>query len=216
MDAHERWGYVLWGSVGAIVAIPEITAAIWNKAPWPTISGTIGHLEYVWSPTSIIVVAVIVATAAHLLRSRPDRRVATRTAGGRTARAPVPPQTQETGFWGYVYLATAPLAVFLPSVLTAIFLRGSSVDTKWILGYVIYGLIGLFCILLPSVVAYTAGKDVPFQTLFRTLADLQRRAHYVALVVVAGLAVLLVHLAFYPWPDIAHILQQQPPKPSSP
>jgi hypothetical protein len=41
--------------------------------------------------------------------------------------------------------------------------------------------------------------DVPFPTLYRTIAYLERRWRPAAMVIVAGLA---VHLVFFPWPDI--------------
>jgi len=42
---------------------------------------------------------------------------------------------------------------------------------------------------------------VPFPTLFRTVADLERRWRPVAMIVVAGLVILMLHLVFFPWPD---------------
>ena len=55
-----------------------------------------------------------------------------------------------------------------------------------------------------SVPAYWFRTDgVPFPTLFKTVKYLQRRVHVLATVLVAGLTVLAVHLALYPWPDIA-------------
>jgi hypothetical protein len=74
--------------------------------------------------------------------------------------------------------------------------------TKLQLGYAIYGTLFVLGVVVPSVLAYAFGRDVPFPTLFRTVALLRRRAHWVAVVIVAGLTVLAVHLALYPWPDI--------------
>jgi hypothetical protein len=63
----ERWGYVVWGIVGAFIAIPEILAALSktlnNGIPWPTISATIGHLESRWDLVAVGVVALIVIVA---------------------------------------------------------------------------------------------------------------------------------------------------------
>lgn len=225
----ERWGYVLWGSVGAIIAIPEISAALWTGGPWPTISGTIGHLEVIWSPTAIIVVALIVAAAAHVAKYRPDKRegfggpatggALRRTHSGRLTKRQVTTaatvNVKKRDWIGYAYLASAFVAVLVPGALVGTLLRGSSDHTRWILGYVIYGLIAVFCVALPSALAYYV-VDVPFPTFFRTISDLERLWRPLAIVIVAGLAVLLVHLAFYPWPDIAHILQQKPTTPTSP
>ena len=218
----ERWGYVVWGSVALIVAIPELGAAIWERGPWPTISGTIGHLEELWSPTAIFPVAVIVIAAAQVFHyayaPTPAAADADRTAGGRSvlrrppAAPPVPAPPTGPGVWGYVYLGGAVAAVLVPSVLVAIFSRDTTEHTKWILGYVIYGLIALFCVVVPSILAYFFTTDVPFPTLFRTIADLQARVHAVGMVILAGLAILLIHLALYPWPAVFH----HNPTPKSP
>lgn len=112
--------------------------------------------------------------------------------------------------WGYVYLVCAFLAVLVPSVLFGTLTQDSSDRAKWILGYVIYGLIAAFWVAIPSAWAYWGKSDAPFTTLFVTLANLERKSHIVLLVVLAGLAILLVHLALYPWPDIADILQRKP------
>ncbi len=77
--------------------------------------------------------------------------------------------------------------------------------TKIEIGYVLWGSLALLLVVVPSALAYLGGKDVvPFPTAFRTVAFLARRWHWVAMVILAGLAVLVIHLAFYPWPDIAH------------
>src|SRR5256885_7197304 len=55
---------------------------------------------------------------------------------------------------------------------------------------------------LLGALAYFAGRIVSFPGLLYTVRKLERRLHWVAAVVVAGLAVLLVHLALYPWPDL--------------
>ncbi len=73
---------------------------------------------------------------------------------------------------------------------------------KYDVGYVIYGLLAVFGVIVPSVVAYALGKDAPFPTFFRTIAYLQRRLHWAATIIVGGLAVLVFHLALYPWPDL--------------
>ena len=202
MTARERWGYCFWGAVGAMIALPEIWAAAWSGGPWPTISGMTGHLEELWSPTAILVVAGIVVAAVQAVRFR-TAPAPLRTAGGRTTRrAPPPAPPTGASLWGYLYVALAVVCVAVPSVLVGTL--STSRHTKWILGYVIYGLIGFFCVALPSALAYWLSRDIPFPTLFQTIADLERRARWVAIVTLAGLVVLLIHLALYPWPDIAH------------
>lgn len=86
--------------------------------------------------------------------------------------------------------------------------------------YVLYGSLGLIWLVIPSFVALVFQRDVPFPTLFRTVGNLEdwlsgrkwpwtlgsKLAWIVAYVVFAGLAILLLHLTLYPYPDITHIL----------
>jgi hypothetical protein len=72
--------------------------------------------------------------------------------------------------------------------------------SKFTVGYVIYGLMAVAFLVVPNVLAFWFAKEVPFPTLFRTLSDLDKRWHSAVMVVVAGLAVLAVHLVAYPWP----------------
>ena len=73
---------------------------------------------------------------------------------------------------------------------------------KYEVGYTIYGLFLCFGIVVPSALAYFGGRIVSFPGLIFTVRKLERRLHWVAVLVVAGLAILLVHLALYPWPDL--------------
>src|SRR5207244_3866652 len=75
---------------------------------------------------------------------------------------------------------------------------------KYMLGYFLYSSLALFAIVIPSALAYWRGKILGAPPLFRTIADLQKRWHWVAAALVAGLVVLLVHLALYPWPTFQH------------
>lgn len=211
VDGREGWGYAVWFAMGVVVAVPEIWAAVDNTAPWPTISGTVGHLEWKWSPTSIVVVGIIVFSAFHALRDpgrvgelavQADQSEVGRTDGGRFTRSVGAGQQ----FSPYLYFPVA-LVVVIAGSLVAATLDGD----KWHLAYVLYGLIALFWIVIPSVAAYLFSRDVPFPTLFRTIISLERRVHLAAVVIGTGLAVLLLHLAFYPWPDISHVLQPTPP-----
>lgn len=196
-----RRGYALWGAVGVVIAVPEITAAA-AKPPWPTISGTVGHLEARWNIVAVIVVAVLVVIAAHAVRmplagggvvQQADGRLLGRTKGGRLTFYP----DHEAELSPLAYLI-----VGLACIVGGSFIAAGLSDNKWILGYVIYGLIGVFCVIVPSALALTSAPDAPFAGVFPTIADLQRRMHFVAVVLLAGLVVLLIHLAFYPWPDV--------------
>jgi hypothetical protein len=204
--SRERWGYAVWGAVALVIAIPELIAAIWEKATWPTISGTIAHLEELWSPTAIFVVAAIVVLAVQAAK-------AMRTDGVRTVRgpaaAPTPPRSRRAEI---LYGVFAFVGLFGPAIVALVLSGDTSRHTKWILGYVVYGLIAVVCVGFPSAIAYWGGRDVPFPGFFRTLADLEQRWHWAAIVILAGLAVLLIHLALYPWPDVPH----HNPTPTSP
>jgi hypothetical protein len=210
LGSREARGYGVWLTMGAVVAVPEIWAAVSKHVPWPTISGTIGHLEYRWSGTAIVVVGAIVFSALLTIRYPPVQADAL----GRTDRgrlSPEPDRASSRPLSPWLYFPAAACVVIGGSLLSAE-LDGD----KWHLAYVLYGSIGMFWIVIPSIAAYAFAREVPFPTLFRTIADLERRLHRVALVVATGLVVLLLHLAFYPWPDISHVLQKEPPTTHSP
>lgn len=86
--------------------------------------------------------------------------------------------------------------------------------------YVLYGSLGLLFVVIPSTLASLAGTDAPFPTLFRTVFNLEDwlrarpwprslgplLAWLVSYVIYAGLAILLLHLTLYPYPDITKVL----------
>ena len=218
---RERWGYIVWGTVAPVIAIPEITAAA-HRVPWPTISSMVGHLEYRWSWVGLIVMALIVFVSYHVVRYPPTKAgpLATlrnggllgRTAGGRFTRRP-PAAVHEVTDEDLEHISIAWL------VASAVAVAGGSLITvvlrphgRFLLGYVLYGLIGMFGILIPSVLAFVSAREVPFPTLLRTIHDLERRVHFAAVILVVALAILLLHLALYPWPGIAHLLQNPTPR----
>ncbi len=214
MNARERWGYAFWLSIGLVFAVPELAAA-WHTVPWPTLSATVGHLEYVWSPTGIFVVALLAAAGVHVVQYRPDRLAprGRRTPGGRLTRRPRQ-QPDRIGWVGYAYLGGVAVALLCACLLGVFLIRNE--DSRWYLAYVIWGLVALLGFVVPSLLAYFAGRDVPFPTMFRMIGDAERRSHVVGLVVLAGLAVLFVHLTFYRWPDVSHVLNPEAPKPGTP
>ena len=209
MDARETRGYVVWLLVAVVVAVPEVWALASRDVPWPTISGTIGHLEYLWSGTAVLVVGAIVFSALLTIRYPPAESFAGRTDGGRISPEPATATRRQLSPWAY--FPAAAIVVIGGSLASAMF-----DGDKWHLGYVLYGLIGMFWIVIPSLAAYLFARDVPFPTLFRTIVNLEQRLPVLGLFVAATIVVLLLHLAFYPWPDISHVLQQQPPTTSSP
>jgi hypothetical protein len=86
--------------------------------------------------------------------------------------------------------------------------------------YVLYGSLALLWFVVPSVLAFARGADMPFPTLFRTIDNLEDWLRsqtwplnlgpvlgwLVAYVIFAGLVILLLHLTLYPFPDITHVL----------
>jgi len=62
---REVWGYTVWGAMGVVIAVPELWAALGGKSvEWPTISGTVGYLEYWHTWVALIVVGILVWAAA--------------------------------------------------------------------------------------------------------------------------------------------------------
>ncbi|HEV2592211.1 MAG TPA: hypothetical protein VGU02_09995 [Gaiellaceae bacterium] len=89
--------------------------------------------------------------------------------------------------------------------------------------YFLYGSIGFFWLLLPSVSGLLAGKDAQFPNLFRTAENLEQwiakprgpaavarllevLAWLLAFALIWGMVFLMLHLTLYPFPNITHIL----------
>jgi hypothetical protein len=89
--------------------------------------------------------------------------------------------------------------------------------------YFLYGSIGFFWLLLPSLTSFVAGKDAQFPNLFRTVENLEqwiarprggvvvRRlltslAWLLSFVLIWGMVFLMLHLTLYPFPNITRIL----------
>jgi hypothetical protein len=213
-QGREVWGYAVWGTIALVVIIPELSATFTRQLIWPTISGTVGHLEYLRDWVGLIVVAFIVLVVIQVARfpagpglvlNRPPHRFVRQTPGGRCTR-----RREQGRDISVLILGAGVVVVIVGSTLTA----ELDPSDRYALGYVLYGLIALFCIATPSVVAYVWAKDVPFPTFFRTLANLERRVHFMSAVVLIGLGILLIHLALYPWPNVFHVLKS--PGPTSP
>jgi hypothetical protein len=208
---REVWGYAVWGAMGIVIAVPELWAALGGESvEWPTISGTVGYLEYwhVW--VSLIVVGVLVWAAFTAVQYEASKRVdvpapeapaeqAYRTPGGRVSRR----EPHDRPVNAIVYFAAAILVIAGLSLWAYL----DRPHDKYRLGEVMYALIALFWMVIPASYAYFGGKDVPFPTLFATIQALERRARVVAIVFAAGIAVLLIHLALYPWPAVIPDLQ---------
>lgn len=218
---REAWGYGVWLFFGLLVLVPEIWAAKWtDSAPFPTISGTVGALEYDRPWLALVVAGLIVLCLYSSVRYqktetgvlpklgrtgapigqtyRGDQALPYRTpGGGRFTRSTTP--VREVRAVTYFICA-----LFIIGVFTAIAAIKTDINDEYRVGQTLYGLTALFWVLIPSLLAWPKHKavDVPFPTLFSTIRSLERRLRIVALLVAAGLVILLLHLVLYPWPSI--------------
>jgi hypothetical protein len=211
VNRREVWGYIVWGAMGVVVGVPELWAAIDSKhVPWPTISGTVGYLEYWHTWVSIFVIGVLVWAAFHAVRvssttdrldvkpgSNPDRQLV-RAPGGRLSIA-----QRAQPIRAIVYFPVALAFVIVGAAIA----HADRPGDKYLLGEVLYGLIAFWWMIVPGWLAYKHGRLVSFPTLFRTIQHLERRLRIIAVVFAAGIAVLLVHLTLYPWPSVIPDLQ---------
>jgi hypothetical protein len=207
MSTTEKWGYGFWLFLGLVFGIPESWAGLANP-PFPSLSDTIAHLEELWPPTAVIVVAVIVIVAYYFFRvpvsqtgslafteggfGRGTGAGVGRTGTGRLSRTPA----DISPVAAFIYIPLALFVIALGSIIAAV----ASGD-YWVLGYVIYGLIAVFLVIIPNVLAYWLARDVPWPTLLATITNLERRWRPAAVVVLAGLVILMLHLALPRWPD---------------
>ena len=231
-----RWGYLVWLIAAGVIGIPEIIAAKWSHwLPFTTISTMVGHLERRHNWVELIVVALIVLVVFSLARLRPpyrpdsatDRAPADefqRTPGGRLA-ASTPVDEKDPRAYDE---DPAPFAFTVSAVLSLVAIAfGTWAATKWWddsrhfqPAYVLYGSLALLWVAVPSFVALVFQRDVPFPTMFRTIGNFEtwlserrwpgslgpKLAWLVAYVIFAGLAILVLHLTLYPYPNITHIL----------
>jgi hypothetical protein len=97
-----------------------------------------------------------------------------------------------------IYVPLALAAITAGSIIAAV----ASGGDFWVEGYVIYGLIAIFLVIIPNLLAYWFAREVPWPTLLATVTSLERRWRPAAVVVLAGLVILMLHLAVPPWPDL--------------
>jgi phosphoglycerol transferase MdoB-like AlkP superfamily enzyme len=65
------WGYIVRTAMGVVVALPELLSAV-TDVGFPTISGTVGYLEY-WHPEfALLAVGLLVWGAFHAIRQKPS------------------------------------------------------------------------------------------------------------------------------------------------
>jgi hypothetical protein len=211
----EKWAYLIWGIFGFLVAFPELWAAIdSDSAPWPTISGTVGEIEYHHPAFALAVAAAIAGSAYSALRYQPERTgvlpdrgdeaLPNRTQGGLRltgSHSPLP----RIGAGVYFFVSLVIIGVG-----TAVAVITTDVTEEHTVGRTIYGMTALLWVIVPSVWAWLPkwGRDIPFLTFFGTVQSLERRLPVAPPVIAAGLAILLIHLVLYPWPDIIPDIQQ--------
>ena len=209
----EGWGYAVCGALGVVVGVPEIWAAVaGSDFIWPTISTTVGHLQDRWPVVALVPVALIVIAGYSVFRFRAssmalqaDQQAFGRTPQGRLVKQDITfaelagggaPPLAARGEWRVVpYFAFATIVVVSGSIVAA------QSHNRFLVGYVLYSLIAVFWVIVPNAGAFWLARDFPFTTLFFTIHCLGRRLQLVAAVIAALLVILLLHLAFYPWPS---------------
>lgn len=72
--------------------------------------------------------------------------------------------------------------------------------TKIEVGYIVWGVFAV-AVIVPEVIAYFGKSFAPFPGVARTAFNLELRWPLAAVVILAGLTILTVHLVLYPWPD---------------
>jgi hypothetical protein len=235
------WGYAVWLVAGAVIAIPEISAAIDHRHKWmpfTTISEMVGHLERHHTSVELAVVAAIVFAVFSTVKLPPhtqsgtdgpvaDPDKAQRTPGGRLTLVPTavtaPPEEFDSEEAPTLFAVAAVVSLTAIAVGTWAAAHWWQDAKHFHPAYVLYGSLFLFWIVVPSLYAFLSGKDTPFPTLFRSVTNLEdwlRSRQWlvgtfsvgpvlgwlVAYVIVAGLAILLLHLTLYPYPDITKVL----------
>jgi hypothetical protein len=214
VSRSEALGYAVWSAMGVVVGVPEIWAAVAGEDfIWPTISTTIGHLQERWPVVALLPVAAIVMGGYSVFRVptvgdtvlQADEQALGRTAQGRLVKqevsredlavggVPAPADLLDTTIVK-LYFALATTTVVAGSLVASLS------DNRFLVGYVLYSLITIFWIVVPNLAAYYFKRDFPYTNLFFTVSALGRRLQFAAGLVAALLVILLLHLAFYPWP----------------
>jgi hypothetical protein len=227
-----RWGYGVWVIAGGVIAVPELIAASNVDLPWfSTISAAVGHLERYHTWVELLVVAAIVFLVFSLVRLSPELEPngtepkPGRTPGGRLTLSSHADAAARGRFDDdqaqLVFALAAATSVALVALATwAAVTWWDDEPNHFHPAFVLYGLLFLLWLVVPSLVAFFGGRDVPFPTLFRSISNLEdwlkkRRwrhnlgpltAWVVSYVILAGLVILLLHLTLFPYPDITHII----------
>ena len=201
---RRRFGYIVWLAALGFFFIPEILAAssgIEKRLPFTTLSGMVGHLEYLSPPVEVATTALIVFALISIVRIPPkstsggrkkprDDHKPHRTAGGRitfkltphVARSSESFDADEASGWFAVAAVGAALLIAFGTIAARAWWpdgsrKAGETNALFHPGYVLYGSIALFWFVTPSLYAFIAGNDAPFPTLFRTLTNFQDWLH---------------------------------------
>jgi hypothetical protein len=225
-----RLGYVIWGVAFVVIAVPELIAAAGGGLGFihfKTISETTGHLERYHPWVELVVVAAIVFFAYSYLRTSPhadDRPNLGRTPGGRLTTQEHAGHDAREGFddreLSWIFFAAAVAVIAGVAFATWAAVEWWDDKRHFHPSFVLYGLLFLFWLVIPSLVVFFGGREVPFPTLYRTVRNFEEwlerarlpwnagplLAWFATYVILAGLVILLIHLTLYPYPDITHII----------
>ena len=186
-------GYQFWGPVALVILTAELLGLgkLASFDYWPTISTTIGDLQNGDGRWGLVVVGLIALAGFYAIayQKRPPSDDSTEF----MLKVPGRPPAIRYG-WRVVYLFTGLVAV----------LAGVFVDEKIHRGYWLYGALALFGLIIPFGLAlpWRGRHHVAFPNLFYTFTDFRGRFPPASGVVLALLAILVLHLALYPWPDL--------------
>jgi hypothetical protein len=196
MNAREKRGYWFWGPVALVIFVTEVLGIgkIASFDEWPTISTTIGDLQDRHSLVAVAVVALIALAAFYAVayqlpaddKPQDEFKLLDREINSRRFELR----------YGVSFVVICALL----GIVAALSLFDDKIARAW----VIYGTLALVAVVIPLALALLPSpKDVVFPNLFYTFACLRERWQPATAVVVAGLAILVLHLALYPWPDLA-------------
>lgn len=188
-EPQELHGYAYWLPVAFVITCVEIAGATSSTfIHWPTISSTVGHIQDLDGRWGLAVVFIIGATALAAVTSTQEAD---------------PPGTKRILGLRYGW----PLVLLIVAVTALLVALLDDTDNrslkKYHLGYAIYGTFAVFGIIIPMILVWANSNHVVFPSLFYTLRKLRTRFRWLAVAIIGGLAILLVHLALYPWPNLA-------------
>lgn len=211
---HELVGYAVWLVAGGSFAVPELWAALDSNLGFPTLSGTVGHLERRYEAFALPVVIIIVyavlnsvriglpmiaAPSPGVVEIKPGRHLD--VAEGRVTSTAT---SAALKWWPFGVLYSLFTAIVLAAgfvIPWGIHDWHASDAEKQLGGEIGYGLMGIMFFVIPAIFA-RFNRLVPFPGLFATMLKLEARSSWVAVIVAGSMTFLMLHLAFYPYPSI--------------